>query len=372
MRRKASLILAACVPLALVIALLSLGLSQLVGARAWHTSCKSTGFSWHGVTLTAALVNPSTTVTGVVNATGCDVGVFFSSGVTGSIVNADIYGALDFGVLNVGANVTIKQSRIHDIGDVHLSNVHVGVGIYFANDSHACGTIEGNTITHYLRSGVIIAGPSDSAVVTNNILIGLGPISFVAQTGIQVVGGAHVTLSGNRISANIYVGSQPGVAAGIAVVGGSCYGLPLTLGLELRSNVLQDNDIGIWISELNSGARQGLCVAARTATHIVLVSNTISNARILNISGAAGQAYQAGITIQGSGVSIVSNTICGAGYLATTHATVAGYIYPIDLVLATDLKLSGNTACGGSALNLSLGLGTTTDIQSRLLVALVL
>jgi hypothetical protein len=372
LRRKASFVLAACVPLALIVALVSLGLSQLVGARAWHSTCKATGFSWHGVALTAAIVNPSTVVTGVVDATGCDVGVFFGSGVTGTVLNADIYGALDFGVLNVGATVTIKQSHIHDIGDVHLSDVHVGVGIYFADDSHACGTIEGNTISHYLRSGVIIAGPSDSAVISNNTLLGLGPVSFVVQTGIEVVGGAHVSLSDNHIASNIYVGTQSGVASGIAIVGGSCYHQPLTIGLVLRSNILEDNDIGIWISELDAGSsNQDLCVASRTPARIQVLSNKISNSRVLNASGASGEAYQAGITVQGRGDIIVGNIICGAGYL-TTHALVAGYIYPIDLALASDLQLGSNTLCGNTALNLSLSLGTAPLFESHLLVDLVL
>lgn len=374
MRRKASFVLAAVVPLALVLALMSLGLSQLVGAHAWHSTCKSTGFTWHGVTLTAAIVDPPNVVTGVVDATGCDVGVYFSSGVSGSILNADIYGALDFGVLNAGATVTIKSSRIHDIGDVHLSDVHVGVGIYFVNNSHACGTIVGNTITHYLHAGIIVAGLSDSAVISNNTLVGLGPVSFVEQSGIQVVGGAHVSLLGNHISANVYVGTQSGVAAGIVVVGGSCYDLPLTVGLQVKSNVLQDNDIGIWISELQTSLKtHGLCVATTTPTHIVVADNSIANTRVANVSGAAGQSYQAGITDQGNGDSLLSNTICGAGYLTTSvHGTVTGYIYPIDLALATNLHLSANTACGGTLLNLSLGLGAALSFENHLLVALVI
>jgi len=66
----------------------------LAGAGAAHaTTCNQTGFVRDGINLTAAIINPSSTVTGDVNATGCDIGVFFDTGRQGTVDTADIYGA---------------------------------------------------------------------------------------------------------------------------------------------------------------------------------------------------------------------------------------------------------------------------------------
>jgi hypothetical protein len=42
-------------------------------------SCTPTGFFRDGINMTAALINP-TSVTGTVNATGCNIGVYFGAG----------------------------------------------------------------------------------------------------------------------------------------------------------------------------------------------------------------------------------------------------------------------------------------------------
>ena len=67
----------------------------LTGASSAHAAatCKQTGFVRDGINLTAAIINPTSTVTGDVNATGCDIGVFFDTGRQGTVDTADIYGA---------------------------------------------------------------------------------------------------------------------------------------------------------------------------------------------------------------------------------------------------------------------------------------
>ena len=48
-------------------------------------ACVPTGLMRDGINLTAALVSPASTVTGTVNATGCNIGVYYAPGTSGSV-----------------------------------------------------------------------------------------------------------------------------------------------------------------------------------------------------------------------------------------------------------------------------------------------
>lgn len=78
-----------------------------VSSRAAAASCTPTGFVRDGINLTAALVNPSGTVTGAVDATGCNIAVYYDAGASGVVKNADVFGANYFGVLSTA---TMAQS----------------------------------------------------------------------------------------------------------------------------------------------------------------------------------------------------------------------------------------------------------------------
>src|SRR5579883_2388702 len=107
--------------------------------------------------LTAVLVNPTTTVTGTIDASGCDIGVFYNAG-KGTVSKAAISGALYFAVYvdgDVGSvSVDVLNSNIHDIGDHPLNGDQRGVGIYFRAylpGGSATGKISGNTIWNYQK-----------------------------------------------------------------------------------------------------------------------------------------------------------------------------------------------------------------------------
>ncbi len=76
-------------------------------AAAATPRCQATKL--HG--LTAAVVNPTRTVTGTVHATGCDVGIYVSPGRTAHIVNASISGAKQYGLLVNDGNAVIQNMR---------------------------------------------------------------------------------------------------------------------------------------------------------------------------------------------------------------------------------------------------------------------
>jgi hypothetical protein len=135
--------------------------------------CTSTGFVRDNINLTAAVVNPTTTLTGQVNATGCNIGVYISN-VDATIDSAEIYGANYFGVVVNGdsgsPSASITNSNIHDIGESPLNGTQHGVGIYFRSFSltgSASGTISTNTFTNYQKGGIVATGQGVNVAITH-------------------------------------------------------------------------------------------------------------------------------------------------------------------------------------------------------------
>lgn len=199
-----------------------LGAVLLSTTAALSNDCIETGFVRDGTNLTAKLVNPSSPVTGVVDATGCHIGVYVNTGSL-EIQNATIKSATYFGVVNDGATVNVKFSTIEMIGESPFNGAQHGVAIYYCNGGS--GTIDSNTVKQYQKGGIVVTGVGTKASVTRNIVTGLGPVNFIAQNGIQVSRGATGEVSGNDISGHYYTacshqdaaqtGCTPWVAAGL-------------------------------------------------------------------------------------------------------------------------------------------------------------
>jgi len=184
---------------ALVIAVPA-GLSMTTAGAA--TTCLPTTFMRDGFFLTAAQIGG--TVSGTLDATGCDIGVYYV-GTPGSVTSgAEIFGARYFGVVNDGTSVNVEGASIHNIGNKPFDGTQHGVGIYFTNGGS--GVIDGNTVSAYQKGGIVVNGAGTTASITNNAVTGLGPVDFIAQNGIQVSRGAVATVRGNSISDNFYTG----------------------------------------------------------------------------------------------------------------------------------------------------------------------
>lgn len=295
-------------------------------------SCTPTGFFRNGINLTAARVNP-TNVRGSVNASGCHIGVYFGPGTSGEVKNADISGAIYFGVVVDGSSgstsVDVLDSTIHAIGDSPLSGTQHGVGIYYAafNDAGtAGGRISGNHLFNYQKAGIVVNGPGSSVVVQNNLVEGLGAIGFIAQNGIQFGYGGSGSAMRNTVTGHAYTGSST-VSGGIVVVGGPGYGTcggnpcQFSTGVQIVQNTLTNNDIGIFLTNLEADYS-----APTTATNIKAVNNRITNAGLTN--NYFGFGYQAGVSDVGNNDKIITNTISGAGYDAS--ANPSAYTVGID------------------------------------------
>lgn len=291
-------------------------------------TCSPTGFNG----LTAAIVNPTTTVSGPVDANGCDIGVYFSQG-TGAVKKADIHGALWYGVLVNGdtnaVTVDVKDSKIHDIGDTPFNGNQRGIGIYYRSffNASARGDISGNTISQYQKGGIVANGRGTKVAVRDNTVTGLGPVSYITQNGIQIGYGADASVMKNTVRENSYTGSST-VSGGIVVVGGPGYGTcpdgspcPYTVGTQIVGNTVVNNDVGVYLTNLAADFGP-----PSTATNVKAVNNTISSSALTNNYGGVG--YQAGVSDVGNNDKIITNRISGAGYDPAANPTA--YTVEVD------------------------------------------
>jgi hypothetical protein len=279
--------------------------------------CTPTNFFRDGINMTAAQIGGD--VSGSLDATGCNVGVYYDNTTSGNVTGADIFGANYFGVVVNGdagsVSVNVTGSMIHDIGDTPLSGNQHGNAIYYrAFGGTASGTISGNTVTHYQKNGITING-NVSATIANNTVTGEGPVNYIAQNGIQVgYDSAQVSVTGNTVTGNAYSGANGASSGGILVVGGPCFGdgLPYATGISVTRNTLTTNDVGVFL--FNGDAS---CVAPTSRTNNSVKLNSISNDAVTNTTGQSispACGYQAGISDVGTKDLIVNNDISGAGY----------------------------------------------------------
>lgn len=175
-------------------------------------TCTETGLHRDGLNLTAALVNPAL-VSGTVDATGCNIGVYYGPGHTGTVSAANISGANYYGVVADGAAVSITNSQIHDIGESPFNGSQHGVAVLYTTvhqdnsttgTNAATGTLSGSTISLYQKNGVVVSGTKAAVTVKNNHVTGNGPVSYIAQNGIQISFGATASVTGNTVSGHFY------------------------------------------------------------------------------------------------------------------------------------------------------------------------
>jgi hypothetical protein len=283
-------------------------------------TCTATGFVRDGINMTAAQIGGD--VTGSLDATGCNIGVYYDNTTSGNVTGATIFGANYFGVVvngDVGAvSVDVTGSTIHDIGETPLNGTQHGVAIYYRalGTGTASGSISDNTVTNYQKGGITANG-NVSVMIANNTVTGQGPVAYIAQNGIQVGYGAQATVTENTVTGNAYTGSNLASSGGILVVGGPCFGagLPYTVGLSITRNTLTTNDVGVWLFNADPTADPAICVAPASRTNNSVKFNDISNAAVTNTTGfSATCGYQAGIADVGTKDLIVNNSISGVGY----------------------------------------------------------
>jgi hypothetical protein len=305
-------------------------------------TCTATGFVRDNINLTAALINPHGTVSGDVDATGCNIGIYYVGG-TGRVNSANVHSANYFGIVNNGADVNIENSVVSDIGETPLNGTQHGVAIYFVFGSNASGNIQGNYIYNYQKGGIVVNGPTATSNIQQNTVIGQGPVNYIAQNGIQAGYGATTQIQNNLVIGNSYTGPNEAASGGIILVGGPCYDGAATTNTRVQNNIALGNDIGVWFSNLD-----GNCNPLSTPTRNTAQNNTLVNNAINNTTGdGPSMGYQAGIADQGNMDVIRNNDTCGLGYTPPGNATAA--LFAIDVTATNNPKVQDNTVCSRSA-----------------------
>jgi hypothetical protein len=316
-------------------ALLPLGAQSVAAA-----SCTPTGFVKDGINLTAAVINPGNIANTTINASGCNIGIYYPQGTKGNVTNVTVSGANYFGIVNDGGRVNVVRSWIHDIGEVPFNGTQHGVAIYFTYNSGAAGEIAQNTVTNYQKNGIVVSGGSDSANIHDNTVVGHGRVNSIAENGIELVFGASGTIWHNAVSGNAYTGTGNAVSTGILVFGGC--GDPMVTGVNILNNTVSNNDIGIYLyNDLANDPNAACSTAPTTKTQDSILGNRISNDAVTNISGNGdGRGYQAGIVDFGNGDVVAVNTIAGAGYAAQNNTAVV--VRSIDTTGSVNPKVALN------------------------------
>jgi hypothetical protein len=154
------------------------------------------------MSLTAKQLGGTVTASTPIDATGCDIGVYYGPGAaTGSVNGAAISNAKYYGVVVDRTNVDVTNSTISQIGDYPLDGMQYGVGILYTD---ASGLISGNHVGLYQKNGITVRD-GGSATVQNNTVTGAGPVGWIAQNGIEIYG-ATATVKGNTVTGNSYTG----------------------------------------------------------------------------------------------------------------------------------------------------------------------
>jgi hypothetical protein len=215
------------------------------------------------------------------------------------------------GIALIGASGSIIGNTILSLNEGGArSGCQEGVAIQVSNPGARSVEVDvdDNVINAYQKVGIQISGDV-RANVRRNAVIGLGPVDFIAQNGIELAFGADAVVTDNLIRGNAYTGTQSVVSIGILAIGGphpNCEPFPcaLTIGTRIARNVALENDVGIYLQ--NTGDLAG--GPALTPTRVSVTDNVLMKAALTN--GTA----QIGIADVGNRDRIIDNVIAGPAY----------------------------------------------------------
>lgn len=246
-------------------------------------------------------------------------------------------GSLHFGIyVRAGAYANIFDNTIEAVGDTGNSGCQNGVAIQVGRQSAGqTGTadISNNVIEDYQKNGITVDNAGSSANITDNTITGDGPVTYIAQNGIQISRGATGTIEGNTVTGNDYT---PGTWASTGILlyqAGD--------GVIVSGNTVEGNQINVYVQEtddvqllnnLISNSTQFDNIDLYFADGVTISGNTISN------------AYYDGIWIGDSAnLSITGNTFTGNG-LDTGGTAAAVHLAGNDLsaIFVNNNDFTGN------------------------------
>ena len=197
-----------------------------------------------------------------------------------------------YGVFAVDSTGTISNNTITGITHGVASGIQSGVGIKLSarNGTSADMTISSNNITDVQKNAMVITnqygGTSVNANIHDNTVDGNGAITYIAQNGIQVSGGATASIANNHVSGYDYTGTQPAAAVGILLFGAGT--------TSVTGNIVHDNMEGMYAYDTDNVVATGNTFSTTRDTAIVvwLASNgTYTSNTITGMSGSTGMYF---------------------------------------------------------------------------------
>jgi parallel beta-helix repeat protein len=168
----------------------------------------------------AAVLNPVGVFSGMLNAGGCDFGIYVRAGYSATIIKATIYGAAA-GDIVVDGTANISKSRLSQSQ----------VGIYYGDVGASHGTASGNNIFDFSDYGIFVQNTKTRASLTGNLITGTG-----GTYGIETYGVKSVTISSNKMKGN---------AIGIYAVSNASATIS-------HNTVTNSSEAGIYVAEVNT------------------------------------------------------------------------------------------------------------------------
>jgi hypothetical protein len=128
--------------------------------------------------------------------------------------------SLRYGVrVDNNGSALITDNHITEIHDTPLGGCQTGFGVDIGRRSmdgptSGTGTVVHNLIDRYQKGGVLVSDTGSNAEVAYNEVVGF-PTTEIAQNGIQVSADAVGDVHHNKVSQNIYLGTEDVEATGI-------------------------------------------------------------------------------------------------------------------------------------------------------------
>jgi hypothetical protein len=301
-------------------------LAGALGASPASAACTPTGFIRDGMNMTAKVIADGDISGQTIDASGCNIGIYYGPGTSGTVESSEVSGSNYFGIVVTGedsvgsigtTSVDIASNKIHNIGEKPFNGTQHGVGVYyyaFRDGASATGAISGNAVYLYQKGGIVANGPNAAVSISGNTVTGNGPVIYIAQNGIQIGFGGDGMIMRNQVTGHSYTGPNGASSAGILIFGGC--GNELTTGVRIVKNVVgssnppDGNDMGVALANYDPTC----AMAPTTATNNKVINNTITNTELTNNSGNGATGYQAGIYDSGNNDKLINNDISGAGY----------------------------------------------------------
>jgi hypothetical protein len=209
-----------------------------------------TDFTQDSHFLTAALINPpDASVPPNLDATGCDIGIYYNSG-THTLANKSVFGATYYGVFSNGNGVltNITMSSVYDIGDQpSFTGSQHGIAVAYRNG--AGGMLDHSQLYDYQKGGVLADGTGTSAQVLSNVVRGQGPTPLIAQNGVQYSRSATGNINDNFIEDHRYTGctkqqQRAGTCTFVVATGILLFSVDPKL-VDTKNNTFRNNDANL-------------------------------------------------------------------------------------------------------------------------------